>query len=675
MTANELRQLYLDFFKSKGHAIIPSASLIPENDPTALFTTAGMHPLVPYLMGEKHPAGQRLVNCQKCIRTSDIDEVGDNRHLTFFEMLGNWSLGDPSTTFGASYFKKEAIEWSWKFLFDKKWLGMDPQRLYVTVFMGDKELGLASDEKSIKIWQECFKKNGITAEVCPYNTSIGGNRNYRIFPLPAKDNFWGPAGATGPCGPCTEMFYDVSPEKGALRKTFDEEMNAFRVMEVWNDVFMEFNKNSAGQYEKLSAQNVDTGMGLERTISVLNGKQDAFENELFYPLIQKIEELSGKKYGIKITSPQPSPFEGEGEDVTRAMRVIADHIKAATFILGDEKGLTPSNVGAGYVLRRLIRRAVRYGKQLGINEIFTFKVAEEVIKIYQDIYAELRKNKEFIVNQLVKEEEKFLETLEKGLKEFEKMKPKFTPLRPPFKKSGPIEYGWSGDDLFNLYSTYGFPIELSIEEMKKLYETFKDETGIGIVKLSKDDEERILHQFHEALQEHQELSRTASAGMFKGGLADASEETIKYHTAAHLMLAALRKVLGERVVQKGSNITPERLRFDFSHSEKMTAEQIKEVENIVNEQIQKDLPVVYEEMMLDEAKAAGAMGVFESKYGEKVKVYMIGDFSTSSKDNNIFSREICGGPHAQRTGMLGRFKITKEESSSAGVRRIKATLD
>ncbi|MFH1346745.1 MAG: alanine--tRNA ligase [Spirochaetota bacterium] len=640
MSSKEIRNLYLEFFKSKGHAIIPSASLIPENDPTVLFTTAGMHPLVPYLMGQKHPQGQKLVDVQKCIRTGDIDEVGDNRHLTFFEMLGNWSLGD--------YFKKEAIEWSWEFLTGKKWLAMDPQRIYVTVFMGDENSG--EDAVSIEAWEKVFVSAGIDAKVCPYNVSIGGDKNYRIFPLPAKDNWWGPAGQTGPCGPCTEMFYDTEPQFGALSKTFDEEISDFRVMEVWNDVFMEFNKVADGKFERLSAQNVDTGMGIERTISVLNGKKDAFDNEVFWPLFRKIEELSGKKYG-------------ESPEITRAMRIIADHIKAATFILGDEKGLTPSNIGAGYVLRRLIRRAVRNGFSLGIKEVFTSKIAEEVIKIYSEIYSELGENKDFIISQLNKEEKKFNETIEKGLKEFEKMKPEKVASFSP--KSFMTSYGLSGDDLFNLYSTYGFPIEMSIEEIKKLYQEYNQKQGVDIVKLSKDDEDRILQQFYEALKKHQELSRTASAGMFKGGLADASEQTIKYHTAAHLMLAALRKVLGENVLQKGSNITSERLRFDFSHSEKMAPEQIKQVEDLVNEKIKQDLPVVCEEMSLDEAKEQGAMGVFDSKYGNKVKVYII----------NEFSKEICGGPHVNRTSELGNFKIIKEESASAGVRRIKAVLE
>ncbi len=702
MTANELRNKYLEFFKSKGHAIIPSASLIPENDPTVLFTTAGMHPLVPYLMGEKHPGGNRVTSAQKCIRTSDIDDVGDNRHLTFFEMLGNWSFGD--------YFKKEAIEWSWEFLTSKDWLAMDPQRLYVTVFMGDENSG--QDTESIEIWEKVFASAGIDAEVRLYNTPIAGNKNYRIFPMPTKDNWWGPAGATGPCGPATEMFYDTEPQLGALQKNFDEEINDFRVMEVWNDVFMEFNKVAEGKFEKLAQKNVDTGMGLERTVAVLNGKKDAFDNELFWPLIQKIEELSGKKYSIKLTSPPkrgmapsglyapPSPSKGEGanpptpllkggagglgiqkegEDTMRAMRIIADHIKAATFILGDEKGLTPSNVGAGYVLRRLIRRAVRYGKLLGVNEIFTFKVANVVVEVYREVHPELHENRAFIEEQLVREEEKFSRTLEKGLKELEKMKPKI--IATFASKSFMAGYGLSEDVLFDLYSTYGFPIEMSLEEIKKLYQEFNRERGTNITELSKDDENRILQHFHESLKKHQELSRAGAEQKFKGGLADHSEQVVKYHTAAHLMLAALRQVLGGNVIQKGSNITPERLRFDFSHGQKMTTEEIKQVENLVNAKIKEDLPVSCEEMSLDEAKTKGAMGVFESKYGERVKVYSVGDPSTHLTDSgqassgSPFSREICGGPHVERTGVLGKFRIQKEESSSAGVRRIKAIIE
>ncbi len=598
MTSGEIRKLYLEFFKSKGHAIIPSASLIPENDPTVLFTTAGMHPLVPYLMGEKHPTGKRLVNVQKCIRTSDIDEVGDSTHHTFFEMLGNWSLGD--------YFKKEAIEMSWEFLTSSKWLNLDKNRLAVSVFVGDDDAPF--DEESFNIWK-----------------SLGVSEK-RIAKLPKNNNWWGPVGETGPCGPDTEMFYWVG-DADKIPEGFNDDNVLW--MEVWNDVFMQFNKNSQGKYEKLVQQNVDTGMGLERVSTVMNGLNDNYRTELFWPLVQKIEELSDKKYG-------------ESAEITQAMRIIADHIKTATFILGDEKSLAPSNVGAGYVLRRLIRRAVRNGFSLGIREIFTSKIAEEVIKIYFEVYSELGKNKDFIVSQLDKEENKFKETLERGLKEFE------------------------GKRAFDLYQTYGFPLEMVIEE--------KDKRGIVY------DKEKLVKKFEEEMQKHQELSRTASAGMFKGGLADASEQTIKYHTAAHLMLVALRKVLGENVLQKGSNITSERLRFDFSHSEKMTFEQIRQVEDLINEKIKQDLPVICEEMSLSEAKEKGAMGVFDSKYGDKVKVYTIGNPMAHSAglgqagSGSPFSREICGGPHVNRTSELGNFKIIKEESASAGVRRIKATL-
>lgn len=630
MTASELRNKYLEFFKSKGHTIISSASLVPENDPTVLFTTAGMHPLVPYLMGEKHPAGARLTNVQKCIRTSDIDEVGDATHHTFFEMMGNWSLG--------SYFKEEAIKMSWEFLTSPQWLNLDKGRLAVSVFAGDpstsldpardKSLGASVpfDEESFNLWK------GL------------GVAEARIAKLPKKNNWWGPAGQTGPCGPDTEMFYWAGPSTGSgqVPEKFDADDD--RWVEIWNDVFMQYNKNAEGKYEKLVQRNVDTGMGLERTLAALNDLDDNYKTELFWPLIGKLEELSGKKYG-------------QSPEITKSMRIVADHIKAATFILGDEKRITPSNVGAGYVLRRLIRRAVRSAFSLDIKESFSFEIAGEVIRIYKDTYPELDKNKEFIIHQLVKEENKFKETLEQGLKEFEKIKPKFN------TSFGLTEFGISGEDLFMLYSTFGFPVELSIEEIGKI---FKEKN----IEIPGDVKERFSLQFHEALKKHQELSRTASAGMFKGGLADASEATVKYHTAAHLMLAALKQVLGENVSQKGSNITPERLRFDFSYGQKMTLEQIKQVEDIVNEQIKNDLAVVCEEMDLEKAKAAGATGVFGAKYGERVKVYSIG-----KKEGEPFSREICGGPHAERTGMLGKFKIVKEEASSAGVRRIKAILE
>lgn len=610
MNADKIRNKYLEFFKSKGHTVIPSASLIPDNDPTVLFTTAGMHPLVPYLLGEKHPGGRKLVNAQKCIRTGDIEDVGDNRHLTFFEMLGNWSLGD--------YFKKEAIEWSWEFMTGKKWLGLEPARIYVSVFMGDENA--PCDEESIKIWQEQYKKAGIDAEVCEFNKKIEGNLNYRIFLLPAEDNWWGPTGQTGPCGACTEMFYDTAPEKGALKNKFNEEVDKFRIMEIWNDVFMEYNKVSEGKFEKLIQKNVDTGMGLERVITVLENKSNVFDTEIFKPLIKKIEELSDKKYGEK-------------PENDKSFRIIADHIKAASFIIGDDKGITPGNLGQGYVVRRLIRKAIRHAKILNIKDNkWIENIVFLIIGEYENIYPELKKNIEKILSELRDEELKFKKTLELGLKEFDKIK---------------SEKIITGQTAFNLFQTYGFPIEMIIELAKEK-------------KLEVD-----LPGFNLELKKHQELSRTASVGMFKGGLADASESTKKLHTAAHLMLAALRQVLGDHVMQKGSNITAERLRFDFSHPEKMTEKQKIEVETIVNNIIAEDLPVICEEMPLEKAKEIGAMGVFDSKYSENVKVYKISNFSS----------EICGGPHVTHTGILGHFSIKKEESSSAGVRRIKAILE
>ncbi|MAF20476.1 MAG: alanine--tRNA ligase [Parcubacteria group bacterium] len=590
MTSKELRQKYLDFFKSKEHAVIPSASLIPENDPTALFTSAGMHPLVPYLLGEKHPEGKRLVNIQKCIRTNDIDEVGDATHHTFFEMMGNWSLGD--------YFKKQAIEWSWEFLTSTQWLGLDKNLIAASVFEGDEDAPF--DQEAFDAW----KKVGVSEA--------------RIAKLPKEQNWWGPAGKTGPCGPDAEMFYWVGDPKKAP-DSFNDDNDLW--VEIWNDVFMEYNKKEDGSYEKLSQQNVDTGMGLERTLAVINGLDDNYKTELFTPIIKKIEELSGQKYG-------------QTAKITRVMRIITDHLRAAVFVIGDDKGVTPSNTDQGYIVRRLIRRAIRYGRQLEIKDAWTSKVARVVIDIYKEVYLELDRNTNFILDQLNEEEAKFNQTLEKGLRQFNKLKGKVT-----------------GHDAFNLYQTYGFPIEM-VKELAK-------EQGVEV-----DQKE-----FESELKKHQELSKTASQGKFKSGLADNSEATTKLHTTAHLLLAALRKVLGDYVIQKGSNITPERLRLDFSHSEKLTDEQKQEVERLVNEAIKKDLVIDCEEVPLEEAKKRGAMGIFESKYGEKVKVYTVCD-----QDDN-FSCEICAGPHVEKTGQLGHFKIIKEQSSSAGVRRIKAVLE
>jgi len=592
MDSSELRQKYLDFFKKHGHKIIPSASLIPENDPTVLFTTAGMHPLVPYLLGEKHPAGKKLVSAQKCIRTGDIDDVGDDTHLTFFEMLGNWSLGD--------YWKEEAIKWSFEFL--TKELEIPLERLAVTCFAGD--LNAPKDDESAKIWEAL------------------GIKKERIAFLPKEDNWWGPAGKTGPCGPDTEMFYWKLNSTPAPEKFDAKDKNW---VEIWNDVFMQYVKDDDGNYNSAKQKNVDTGMGLERTLAVLNGKEAIYQTDLFELIISKIKELSGKH----CQTDKPCNCGDK-----KAIRIIADHLRAVTLIMGDSMAITPSNIGQGYIVRRLIRRAVRFGKKLGITKInWTRDVAEVVVEKYKDVYPEINKSKNFILDELAKEEEKFEKTLENGLREFEKLQTV------------------SGKDAFNLYQTYGFPIEIT-EELAR-------EKGIEV----------DLEEFKKELEKHQDLSRTASAGTFKGGLADHSEQTTKLHTAAHLMLAGLRKVLGDSIIQKGSNITAERLRFDFSHKEKMTSEQLKDVENFVNGIINKDVPVTCQEMTLKKARELNAMGIFESKYGDKVKVYTIGS------GDDIASREICGGPHVERTGVLGHFRIQKEESSSSGVRRIKAILE
>ena len=610
MTAQELRLKFLNFFESKGHAIIPSASLVPnETDASTLFTTAGMHPLVPYLLGAEHPGGKRVANVQKCVRTGDIDDVGDNRHLTFFEMMVNWSFGD--------YFKKEAISWSFEFLTDKeKGLGLDPKRLYVTVFKGED--GIPRDEEAISIWKETFQKAGMDVAVAGEDGIVQGD--VRIIPLGKDDNSW-IAGATGPCGGDTEMFYDTRPEEGKLEGNFSELVDTFRLIEVWNDVFMEFNKTAEGKYEKLAKPNVDTGMGVERTLMVLGGQYTVFETELFRPLFEKISEISKNGYQ-------------DSEETKKSFRIIADHIRAAVFMISD--GVIPSNTERGYVLRRLIRRAVRYGKLVCMNENFTKELARIVVDSFKEFYAELSENEERIFEELEKEENKFRKTLENGLREFSKI----------------ADADISGKQAFDLYQSYGFPVELTLELAK--------EKGIGV------DEKG----FQEELGKHQELSRTASAGMFKGGLQESGEETKRLHTATHLLLAALRKVLGDHVYQKGSNITSERLRFDFSHGEKMTPEQIAEVEKLVNAAIESGFKVSFEEMSLEDARKINAMGVFGAKYGERVKVYRV-----VNDMGEIVSSEICGGPHVENTGELGKFKIKKEEASSAGVRRIKAVLE
>ena len=592
MKASELRQKYLDFFAERGHSVIPSASLIPENDPTVLFTTAGMHPLVPYLLGAKHPAGTRLTDVQKCVRTGDIDEVGDASHLTFFEMLGNWSLGD--------YFKKESITWSYTFLTET--LGIPVEKLAVSVFAGDEDC--PRDEESAQIWKDC----GIAPD--------------HIFYLPKKNNWWGPAGITGPCGPDTEIF--IIRDQPDCGPDCSPACDCGKYLEIWNNVFMQYNKNQEGKFQPLAQKNVDTGMGLERTICILQGKKSVYETDTFMPAINLLESLSGKSYT-------------ESEDITKAMRVVADHVRTSVFILGDDRGVTPSNVDQGYVLRRLIRRAVRFGMNLGLEEGGLLRLAELYVDQYKEVYAELGRNRDKIINELKLEEERFSKTLEQGLKEFEKVS--FF-----IKKAGNTVI--NGKTAFRLYDTFGFPVEITTE--------LASERGMTV----------DIEAYKEAFAEHQRKSQAGAEQKFKGGLADNSEQTARLHTATHLLHASLRRVLGDEVAQRGSNITAERLRFDFSFSRPMTAEEISEVERLVNEAIDRKIDVVCEESTVEKAKSEGAIGLFESKYGDVVKVYTIGDVS----------KEICGGPHATNTGDLVSFKITKEQSSSSGVRRIKAVI-
>ncbi len=611
MSPFELRKSYLDFFASKGHAIISAASLIPENDPSLLFVNSGMFPLVPYLLGEKHPAGKRLCNSQPSFRTKDIEEVGDHRHNTLFEMLGNWSLGD--------YFKKEQLSWWYEFLVEV--LKLDSGRLYQTVYGGSKDA--PKDTQAIEILKEVFQKYGIKAEEGPQTSGKGEDGpgveihfggNQRIFAYVDK-NWWQRGDAVGePGGPDSETFYDTGKEHDAkYGKYCHVNCDCGRFIEIGNSVFMQYKKSENG-WEELQNKNIDFGGGFERLTMAHEGKDNVFTTELFMPIMRRISELSGKSY----------------ENEYRAFEIIADHIKAAVFILAD--GAVPSNMAQGYFTRRLIRRAIRFGDHIGMKEDFLADIAHTIIGLFSNHYAHLEPRKAFIVDEMKREERKFRETLDTGLKMFEKS-----------AQSGSL----SGREAFVLFSTYGFPYEMS-EELAK-------ENGVSIDRAA----------FEEEMKKHRELSRTASAGMFKGGLADASDETTKLHTATHLLHRALKQVLGNHVNQKGSNITKDRLRFDFNFERKMTDAEIRAVEKIVDEQIAKDMSVTYEEMTVKEAKERGAIGLFEGKYGEKVKVYTVGDFSV----------EICGGPHVNRTGELKGFRITKEESCGSGIRRIKAIVN
>ena len=584
LTTQQLRKEYLGFFKEKGHTVIRSASLIPDNDPTVLFTTAGMHPLVPYLLGAKHPGGTRLTDVQKCVRTGDIDQVGDATHCTFFEMLGNWSLGD--------YFKEESISYSYEFLTEV--LKIPSDRLAVTVFEGDSDCG--ADTVSASVWE----KKGIKKE--------------NIFYLPKKNNWWGPAGITGPCGPDTEIFFITDKEK--CGENCSPACDCGRYVEIWNNVFMEFFKNADGTFSPLAQKNVDTGMGLERTVAMLNGYESVYEIDVFRPVIAFIDEHSGKK------------------DV-RGARIIADHIRTATFMLGDEKGVTPSNVDQGYILRRLIRRAVRFARSLEFDAALLADISRMYIDEYEPYYEELKFNSEKIISELNLEIERFGKTVAQGMKEFEKL-------------LGYIQNNrMSGKAAFRLYDTFGFPIEMTVELAK--------DNGITV----------DVEGFEKAFKEHQEKSHAGAEQKFKGGLADNSEATSRLHTATHLLNACLKKVLkDDNIQQKGSNITAERLRFDFNFPRPLTQEELKNVEDAVNAIIKENVPVVCKEMPVEEARKLGAVGVFSSKYGEIVKTYTMGKYSM----------EICGGPHAANTGELGHFTIVKEQSSSSGVRRIKAVI-
>ncbi len=605
MNSKEIRQKYLGFFEKRGHAILPSTSLVPENDPSVLFNTAGMQPLVPHLLGEKHPLGKRLTSIQKCVRTIDLESVGDNSHATFFEMMGNWSLGD--------YFKKESINWSFELLTSKEGFGLDANRLYVTCFEGDENA--PKDEESAGIWKEIFDKNGVK-----------GNR---IFFMSAEDNWWS-AGDNSPCGADTEIFYDLtnSHKEGLTHEEFIKANSAQELVEIWNNVFMEYEKKDGKIIGKLANKNVDTGAGFERFAMVLNGKDNFYDTDLFDEIFSKIEE---QKTELSVNSALSE------KEALRVKRIIADHIRTSVMLISD--GVTPSNTDQGYILRRLLRRAVRFADNLGLKKGSLFWIADAVVSTYADIYENVAKQRETIKVTIDTEEQKFRNTLSHGLKEFDRIVKKM--------EGDTI----SGKDAFVLFSTYGFPIEMTIEMAGEIEK-----------KIDRED-------FDEEMKKHQDLSRSGAGQKFKGGMGDTSDISIKYHTATHLLHQALREVLGTHVSQKGSNITPDRLRFDFAHTAKMTDEEKQRVEDIVNKKIEESLPVNVVELPFAEAEKTGALHFFGEKYGDKVTLYYIGDTI-----DEAFSKEFCGGPHVKNTSELGHFKIQKEEAVAQGVRRIKAVL-
>ncbi len=622
MNAQQIRNEYLKFFADRGHKIIKRASLVPQNDPTTLFTGSGMQPLLPYLLGQSHPEGVRLTDSQTCFRAQDVDDVGDNRHTTFFEMLGNWSLGD--------YFKKQQIEWFFEFLTDVA--GLDPARIYVTAFIGDEKNGIPRDNETADIWQKVFASKGIEAKIVEIGSQENGNKRginpgERIFFYDDKQNWWSRAGGIGttpigdPCGPDSEVFYDFGDENhvegfGLAHPASD----SGRFVEIGNQVFMQYKRLDDGSFEPLASKNVDFGGGLERIASAAINSPDIFKVSVLWPIIEKLQIISGKNY----------------ENNKAGMQIIADHLRGAVFLAVD--GVCPSNKEQGYVMRRFIRRAIRKAFDLGVEQNLLAEIVPVIADIFNDDYHEVAEKRDEIIEVLVKEERIFRQTLNKGLREFSRL----------------VTNGLTGAELFTLYDTFGFPVELSVEEAQK--------QNINLSKNWRDE-------FDVKMAEQRQRSQTATKGVFKGGLEGQSDMHIKYHTTAHLMGQALRLVLGDTVAQRGCNINEERLRFDFSYPEKVAPEKLQQIEDIVNEQIEKDLVVSFAEYPLAEARAMGAYGEFGNKYGDKVKVYKIAD-----KDDNIFSLEICGGPHISHTGELGKFKIVKEESSSAGVRRIKAIL-
>jgi alanyl-tRNA synthetase len=629
MNAQEIRKAYLDFYKDRGHVIVPSAPLVPNNDPTTLFTGSGMQPMIPYLLGEEHQAGKRIANSQVCLRAQDIEDVGDDKHTTSFEMLGNWSLGD--------YFKTEQIQWIAEFLFDV--VKLDPSRVYVSCYIGNEKYNIPRDDAAIELWQAEFKKRGIEAKVVELGAASNGDKlgmqGGRIFLYDGKENWWSRNGneegtlVGDPCGPDSEMFYDFGEEFHDEAKwgKAHPASDSPRFFEIGNNVFMGYKKVGDGKFEALAAPNIDHGSGLERIAAAAIDNPDVYRISLLWPIIQKLEELSEKDY----------------ESHTNAMRVITDHLRGATFLAVD--GVKPSNKEQGYVMRRLLRRAIRFAFELGIEQNFLEQVVPVIADLYADDFPEVAEKRQEVIDVLIREEKVFRQTLRKGVNELKKM-----------GNAGELR----GEHIFTLYDTYGFPVELSVEE-----------AALQGVAVSADWQK----EFDAKMAEQRARSQTAAKGTFKGGLGGQTLQHKKYHTATHLMYQALRDVLGDHVVQRGSNITEERLRFDFSHPEKVTPEQLKKVEDIVNEQIQKDLKVSFEEYPTKVAiEEKGALGQFGDRYGDTVKVYkMIADGA-----DKPFSFEICGGPHVDHTLQLAeggkRFKILKEEASSAGVRRIKAAL-